>query len=84
MSDPTTANNPVLLLLVLCATGFAFAPLTGPSFHLRLAVALTTISTAVVVLCQYQGPGNTVGSLEIFFVRVAEVSGVGMRGLEIG
>ncbi|KAF6253680.1 hypothetical protein COO60DRAFT_397201 [Scenedesmus sp. NREL 46B-D3] len=62
------------LMAMLCALGFALAPLASASLHLRFATALTFISAAVLVLCQYDvSLGYATASATFLLGRFVEV-----------
>ncbi|KAF6253678.1 hypothetical protein COO60DRAFT_397258 [Scenedesmus sp. NREL 46B-D3] len=62
------------LMAMLCALGFALAPLASASLHLRLAMALTFISACVLVFCRYDvDEGRATTSTSFFLGRILQV-----------
>lgn len=72
MASPTSADDPFVLAVLLCAAG----GLLGPAIHgrFRLAASLTTFTFVAVVLCQYKGCCGNTGSTEYYLARTISVS----------
>ncbi len=76
LTSPFLASCPPLLVLLLAVEAALLAPLVSASLHLRFAIALTLISSQVVVLCQVaSGSGAVDGQARFIVARIIEVGG---------
>jgi hypothetical protein len=64
------------LAALLVVFAFGLAPLASASLHMRLAIALTFVSTSVLVFCRYDSDkGRATTSNTFFAARVPQVRG---------